>query len=428
MKKRIMGFLAKAVAFALALVLVSLTAAPLSARAAAKKTVRVATQKELKKALRNSKVGTIILRTDTVDPITITSTKAKKKNLIVDAPYSAITNTAKFKSVTVEEASRYIENVSGNKITVKSNAGFEIAAGQKVKKLTFSNILPWAPVRYVVRNGASIEKIAFDEDGRVTDLGNGSFRIEKSVYGDEEMNTADYRIELKFDKDSRLTDETVSEPSDRKDENTRIYRFDYDEKGNLVKLVNSSPVYEYDIYVESYYFDENNNLTGYSEEYDDRPVCAEDYEYDASGRMISSKYAAEDQGHTLTYAYDKKGRLAEENGIYYIFVIGENGYDLEEEITRTYTAKTEYTKQGCELKVVYEWGGDADAVRSVSVYGYDKKGNCISYRSEDYYDENDPSKMNVYRNEYEYDELGQLINAYYVDDDGRRVNIDDIAG
>ena len=53
-------------------------------KAASKKTVRVTTQKELKKALKNSKVGTIILRTQIYDDFTISSKKAKKKNLIVE--------------------------------------------------------------------------------------------------------------------------------------------------------------------------------------------------------------------------------------------------------------------------------------------------------------------------------------------------------
>ncbi len=429
MKTRITNYIVKVLAVALAFVMVSLNAAPAPAEAAAKKTVRVATQKELKKALKNSKVGTIILRTNTVDPITITSTKAKKKNLIVDAPYSVITNTARFKSITVESASKYIENASGNKISLHINGGFEVAQGKKVKKLTFSNISPWGYLNYIVKNGASIEKIAFlEDDGRVTDLGSGSFRIVKSVYEDEELNTADYSIDLVFDKNGRILSETAGKIDGTDEDDTRIYNYEYDEKGNLYKLVNSSPVNEYDIYVETFYYDDNNNLTGFSEEYDDRPAWWEDYEYDSSGRMVSSKYTAESGGHIITYTYDKNGRITEETGIYYIFVIGENGYDLEEEISRTYTAKTRYNKQGCELEVIYEWGGDVDAVKSLVAYGYDKKGNLISYRSEDYFDKDDLSKMNVYRNEYEYDSLGNLLNAYYVDDDGRRVNMDDIAG
>ena len=97
-------------------------------------------------------------------------------------------------------------------------------------------------------------------------------------------------------------------------------------------------------------------------------------------------------------------------------------------MTRTYTMKTKYNKSGCELKIVYEWSGNADAVKSVVTYTYDKNGNRTSYESEDFYDKNDPENKNVYRNECEYDKLGNLVKLYYIDEDGRRVDMDDIAG
>ena len=77
---------------------------PEKASAAEGNTVRVATQKELKKALKDSSVETIILRTNTYDSITISSKKAKNKKLIVDAYNSKITNKAKFKSITLISA------------------------------------------------------------------------------------------------------------------------------------------------------------------------------------------------------------------------------------------------------------------------------------------------------------------------------------
>lgn len=414
----------------IAMVLMSFT--PVTAQAASKKTVRVATQKELKKALKNSKVGTIILRTETVDPITITSTKAKKKKLIVDASYSVITNNAKFKSIEVQNALNYIENVSGNSITINTNVNFEIAAGKSVKKVTFPNVSPWAEFNYVVRNKASIKQIAFvEDDGRVQDTGNSTFRIEKSIVEEIDEEAVDYRLDLSFDKDGRIVTETVTRlteinPDYEDDGRIHIYDYKYDDRGNLSKLIISNPDFAYDLTVETYFYDENDMLIEYSEEYGDRPVYGHGYEYDDSGRMISFQYVSESHGSSFTYSYDKKGRLVEESGTYYDFVYGEDG--LQEEVTRTYTAKTEYSKEGYELNATYEWGGDADAVKSVVIYGYDKSGNRISYRSEDYYSKDDPSNVNVYRNEYEYDAYGNLLNAYYVDSDGRRVNMDDIAG
>ncbi|MBO4415851.1 MAG: hypothetical protein J5824_07720, partial [Lachnospiraceae bacterium] len=260
-------------------------------------------------------------------------------------------------------------------------------------------------------------------------LGDGKYSIKKSVYEDEELNTADYLIELSFDKAGRITDETVEKLTgltDYDDGTTHIYSYRYDDGGNLYKLIISNPDFGYDLTEETYYYDKNNNLIVYSEEYDDRPVCGYSYEYDEAGRMTSCGYISECWSREYTYSYDKNGRLVEENGYYYDFVYGDDG--LEEELTRSYVTKTTYSKQGCELTVTYEWSGDADAVKSVVTYTYDKTGNRLSFVSEDYYDAEDPTNMNIYRNEYEYDEFGELLNVYYVDSDGRRVNMDDIAG
>lgn len=426
MKKSLWG---KIFAVVLVLAFIVTLADPFSVKAAAKKTVRVATQKELNKALKNSKVGTIILRTNTVDPISITSTKSTKKKLIVDASYSVITNNAVFKSVTVENASKYIENVSGNKISVNADVPLEIAAGKTVDKLTFRWISPWMILRHVVREGASIKKIAFAESGKVTGTGNNTFSIEKTILGDIDEDPVDYRIDMEFDKNGRITGTTVEKltaVSEEDDGRVHNYAFRYDERGNLYKIVISNPDWDYDLTEETFYYDDNNNLISYSEEYDDRPVCDYEYEYDASGKMIFSGYFDESRGREYTYSYDKNGRLVEEKGTYYDIVYGENGF--EHEVTRGYTMKTKYNKSGCELKITYEWSGDADAVKSVVTYTYDKKGNRTGYCSEDYYSKDDPTNMNLYRNEYEFDEYGNLLNAYYVDSDGRRVNMDDITG
>lgn len=431
MKKRISGFLVKALAIALVFIMGSLNAAPVSVQAATKKTVRVATEKALKKALKNSKIGTIILRTETVDPITINSTKSKKKKLIVDAPSAVVTNNAVFKSIEVEKVQKYIENVSGNTVTLNNDVSFEITAGNSMKKIVFTNISPWSEMRYVIRNGASIKKIALiEDDGRVHDDGDRTFIIEKSIqYGDyDDADITDYRIDLKFDEDGRLIGKQTKNLSETGEDfsDNYIYDYSYDENRNLSKLVISNTDYDYDLTEINYYYDGNNNLIEYNENYDDRPVCGYAYEYDSAGRMTECNYVEEAKSRSFTYSYDKKGRLVEETGKYYDFIFTEDG--IQEEETRSYIAKTTYSKNGCELKITYDWGGDADAVKSVVTYEYDKDGNRISYRSEDYYDKNDPENVNIYRNEYEYDKYGNLLNAYYIDDDGRRVNMDDIAG
>ena len=110
--RKVFKYLSTVLAVALVAVLIAGIIGPVEIQAASKKTVRVLTQAELNKALKNSKVGTIILRTSTYDKITINSKKAKKKNIIIDAPSANIENKSKFKSVEVQSAATYTDRKS----------------------------------------------------------------------------------------------------------------------------------------------------------------------------------------------------------------------------------------------------------------------------------------------------------------------------
>jgi len=103
--------------------------------AASGKTVRVATEKKLKSALKNPKVDTIVFRSSTYRAITIKSSKAKAKKIVIDAPFAEITNTARFKKLELINAKKYTEAVSGNTIEVYRSYVLEVAEGVKVKKL-----------------------------------------------------------------------------------------------------------------------------------------------------------------------------------------------------------------------------------------------------------------------------------------------------
>ena len=133
---------------------------PLAVKAASSKTVRVTTQKELNTALKDASVETIILRSETYDSITISSKKAKKKNIIIDAENSNIVNKSRFKSIELISAAYYIEDVSNNTITASTTA-FEIAEGRTVKKLTLTVMSS----KYVIRKGASIKNLAYNLGG-----------------------------------------------------------------------------------------------------------------------------------------------------------------------------------------------------------------------------------------------------------------------
>ena len=65
-------------------------------------TVRVTNAKELTAAMKNAEVGTIILRTQVYQTITIKANKASKNQfLIIDAPNTVITNKAVFANINI---------------------------------------------------------------------------------------------------------------------------------------------------------------------------------------------------------------------------------------------------------------------------------------------------------------------------------------
>ena len=79
-----------------------------SIHAAEGKTVRVSTAKQLKKAIKNEDVGTIILRTKAYITITIKADKAAAdKFLIVDAAHVNVVNKAVFAGIEVRSVNKY---------------------------------------------------------------------------------------------------------------------------------------------------------------------------------------------------------------------------------------------------------------------------------------------------------------------------------
>ena len=65
-------------------------------------TVRVSTSSELKKALKNSNVGTIIFKTPATLSVKISATNASKgKSLVIDAPNVTFTNKAVFGDINI---------------------------------------------------------------------------------------------------------------------------------------------------------------------------------------------------------------------------------------------------------------------------------------------------------------------------------------
>ncbi|MGX8680250.1 MAG: hypothetical protein ACSW8B_02565, partial [bacterium] len=114
---------------------------------------------ELVEAINNANVGTIILRSETRDAITIASNEnAKGKKIVIDVPYATVTNKAKFKYITVSGASMYKEAVSGNTIEIPTYylANLELAKKKSIKKLVLTGYTGFEEIDMysIVRKGA----------------------------------------------------------------------------------------------------------------------------------------------------------------------------------------------------------------------------------------------------------------------------------
>lgn len=102
--------------------------------------VTAATQKSLDKALKNSKVTKITLKTTAAKKFTIQAGNYGKKTLVVDAPNADVTNNGVFKSITIKniKPSTWTEKAKGNKLKVTAaKAGIVIDKNASVSKLTF---------------------------------------------------------------------------------------------------------------------------------------------------------------------------------------------------------------------------------------------------------------------------------------------------
>ncbi|MBR4780034.1 MAG: hypothetical protein IK014_01590 [Lachnospiraceae bacterium] len=359
-----------------------------------KKTVRVVTQKELNKALKNSKVETIILRTSTYDKITISSKKAKTKNIIIDAPNSYIINKAKFNSIEIINAKKYTENVSGNTIT-SNTTNFVVAENKKVDKLILSSI----GYDYTIRKGASIKQFSININGKTS-----KFDKNKNAYIISVLHTDWEGFDYLF------LDYTI-----KVDDSGRIKNINYtdgysycatdiihDDNGNVTELYIYDDFYGRDEKYYEYEYDNNYNLII---EYIDTDYSFEEitYEYDSKNKLISKKSENNFRNNigvfltSSTYEYDSKDRLVKKVDN------SENGnFKTKNETKNTYNKKGYLTKQ-----IVKETGSISS--KKVYTYEYDNNGNNISSTIDNYYSNGLNEKFEY---KYYYDEYGSMQDGY----------------
>ena len=392
----------------LSLVLPVFVTDTVKAHAASKKTVRVATEKQLKSALKNSKVGTIILRTQTYNAITINSKKAKKKNIIIDAPNAVITNKSRFKSIELQNASKYIEAVSGNTITTTAAYAIEVAEGCSIKKLTMPFLMP----EYVIRKGASIKSIVLKDEDHISsfDKKTGTLTFETIM---EVTSYDDYNC---YDCEDDVTDEThpeiynaILDKSGRTLSYNHMgwqsdytYEYKYDEDGNCLEcsVINEETgLLERTTYRD--YDDANNKVSENNKYHYQSYDYGLKYIYDKNGRLSRFISSSDESSEDTEYNYDEKGRVIGEKTDKFWF---DNDGKLSSR--RSWITKNEYDKNGCLIKssISYDEGFSYNYT-----YEYDKNGNLVHYS----YLLDDKGMQTSYEYKYEYDEYGNQTEGFY---------------
>ena len=326
-------------------------------QAASKKTVRVAIAKELKAALKDTSVGTVILRTETFDPITISSKKTKKKKLIVDAPNSIVTNRSVFKSVEIISARKYIEDVSGNTLSVKGKTDLEIAAEKSVKKLTFSD----QTVYFNIRKKASVKTLSYKSENISSSFDSKTNELTVSDKSYSSMGE-EYVIKYiyKLDKSGRV----LSIARDKSSGGNVIRTYQYDDNGNLLVEEQKLSSGETQVCIKNTY-DKNNNRTSCTEEYysgEDTSTYREESEYDKNGNEIKRKLQKPSETFMYEISYDTKGRPVK-------------GTVTSLEPDKSYVVEYKYDKKGFLIKQLEYVNGEED---TVSTNTYDKFGNKVS--------------------------------------------------
>lgn len=352
------------------------------------KTVRVSTAKQLKKAIKNEDVGTIILRTKAYITITIKADKAAAdKLLIVDAANVNVVNKAVFAGIEIRSVNKYTESVSGNKISLTGYyeddlGAFTVSKKKQVERLILNNDTKYYP-GYVLRKGAKVKELVLvmTDDGAPVELSltaknktvktrvTNEFgfyedcKISIDKYGRIssrvcDSDAAEFRLDYTYIYDSNGN---LTSISGRDNENGKFSdKFTYS-NGNLIKRVADG----FDMLQRDYTYDNKGNMTSEkisSEYHMDGQTWSvtsfHEYEYDKNGRLSYESYEQDDDMSEFAYTYDSKGFKIEEF---------ENNYGLG--INTTFT----YNKYGDLITVKQTADGETVSIK----YQYDKLGNLI---------------------------------------------------
>ncbi|MBR4344051.1 MAG: hypothetical protein IKP88_15360 [Lachnospiraceae bacterium] len=361
-------------------------------------TVRVSTEKQLKAAMKNADVGTIIFRTNAYINVTIKSAKGSdEKFLIIDAPYASFTNKAVFAEINIMNAKSYIESVSGNDIIITGELkgyqdyvsglmyskidGFTVSKKKQVESLTIYDDEFITP-KFTLRKGAKIKNLALVYDDGNPPVASTYDSSKKqlalnytNIYGAEES------LQVKLDKSGRIKKIKCKSSNDYFDYE---YTFTYDSNGNVIKMTgenvdNGEFKYDYTYspeglavksecsgaYTEvwSYYYDDKGQLTecfngnGSSSE----ATTVYSYEYDEKGRLTCDKYS----------------NSVSESSFEHIYTYNSKGFQIKEEFTTSYSISYviihKYNKAGDLIQFTITSDGESTTEK----FKYDELGNLI---------------------------------------------------
>lgn len=354
-------------------------------------TVRVSTAKELKAAIKNADVGTIIIRTEAYIDITIKADKAaKSKSLIVDAKNADITNKAVFADINILSANSYTESAKGNSISLSDAYipdGFTVAKKKKVKSLIVYDSYASFYSCYTLRKGAKISNLELVYSGGDEPVKSSYNKSKKQVTISCNSDGCERSYTIKLDKSGRMISIKCKSNWPEADYEEA---FKYDSNGNVVKntgVENMSGEYSAEMTYAGNLIQKSVYKSSYSS-------SVYTYEYDKKGNLTHYEYHNEDSmdGQTFVHAsvadmeYDKKGRLT---------------YEMWENIDSGYFHETSsiYDSNGFITEMTINSSG------SISVYQnkYNKAGDLIQtkYTCEGF------EEVTT----YEYDELGVLITT-----------------
>lgn len=383
MKKTFLHKLVLALAFTFSFLLIVMAFKTDSAEAKQKKTVRVSTEEELNKAVKDSDVGTIIFRTQAYISITIKENKkAASKFLIVDAPNAVITNNAVFSYIYILKADGFLEKASGNsyELSTAQRIDFVIGKNATVNKLTFVNMDEISFTDYSIAKGGKLKELCFAANG-----------VDMPVYSEfnSKKRTVCFRyksgfgremvVEYKVDKSGRI----ISKYCDDSDFGCD-YSYEYDSKGNLLRVISRSGK---DEIITEYTYDSEARLISEKRTID-TDVSETRYEYDKKGNRIKTEYF--DNGTVTDYSaatYDKYGKMLTYEYAYpgskttYTYKYDKNGFlvslkYIQSKKSQSDSASTttyKYNKAGDLIKSVCEYDGG----KYEETFKYDKYGNAV---------------------------------------------------